>query len=241
MHTCVMVCGWPISSNVFCIMMKYPPIKKYPLVSASAAEAATNFKCCNLHILGHLGAPAKFLKVFSLRKNIPQRYCVLPVHSDVTHRFRHVKSCLKHEIWTLHLDLLPCNPKNWCTFFSSCSVGSFLVAILLNGTKHVLSTPLPWYNNFPIIHSIHFTHSVGSVGDISISLFSGHLHHMSVLSLNIADSVAFFVYYEWIGARLLLHVQARICLYTVFIIPFHCYTALYVSFPICCDIFIIHF
>ena len=43
-HTYVMGCGWTIYSNVFCMMMKYFPVTKNPPVSASAAEAATNFK-----------------------------------------------------------------------------------------------------------------------------------------------------------------------------------------------------
>ena len=43
-HTCVMDCGWPISSNVFRKMMTYLPVTKHPPVYAFRSEAATNFK-----------------------------------------------------------------------------------------------------------------------------------------------------------------------------------------------------
>ena len=43
-NNCAMVCGWPISSNVFLRMMTSPPVTKQPPVSASAVEAARNFK-----------------------------------------------------------------------------------------------------------------------------------------------------------------------------------------------------
>ena len=44
MHTCVMGCRWNISYNMFRIMMTYFSVMKHPSVSASTAEAATNFK-----------------------------------------------------------------------------------------------------------------------------------------------------------------------------------------------------
>ena len=55
--------------------------------------------------------------------------------------------------------------------------------------------------------------------------FSVHLHHMSVLALDMADAVNVLVSYDRIGARVILHIRALICLYIVLIIPFHCYTA----------------
>ena len=51
-HTYVMGCGWTIYSNVFCMMMKYFPVTKNPPVSASAAEAAANFKILQFTFIG---------------------------------------------------------------------------------------------------------------------------------------------------------------------------------------------
>ena len=43
-HTFIMGCGWTISSNAFRRIMTSLPVTKNPPVSASASEAATNFK-----------------------------------------------------------------------------------------------------------------------------------------------------------------------------------------------------
>ena len=51
-HTCVMGCGWTIYSNVFRTILTSIPVKKHPPVSASAAEAATNFKMLQFTCIG---------------------------------------------------------------------------------------------------------------------------------------------------------------------------------------------
>ena len=53
-HTCVMGCGWTVSYNVFCSIMTSLPVSKHPPVSASAAEAATNFKILQFTPMGSL-------------------------------------------------------------------------------------------------------------------------------------------------------------------------------------------
>ena len=71
--------------------------------------------------------------------------------------------------------------------------------------------------------------------------FSEHLHHMSVLTLDMADAVDFLVSYDQIGARIILHIQALICLHTVLI---HTISLLYHSIILLTNLllfFIIHF
>ena len=42
--------------------------------------------------------------------------------------------------------------------------------------------------------------------------FSGHLHYMSFLVLDMDDALAFLVFCDLIGAGLLLHIMELICL-----------------------------
>ena len=58
---------------------------------------------------------------------------------------------------------------NWFIFFSSCSIGQIIDDVALKGTMHVVYTPLMQYKNVSTICSIHFTFSIDSTGDVSIS------------------------------------------------------------------------
>ena len=109
--TCIMGCGWPISSIVFRRIMKSLPVTKNPSVSASKAEAATNVKILKLMCVGPFKRSRVHFKGVIPKKKILQRDCVLPVQSDMMHTYLRVKSWLKQKIWTLHLYLFPINPK----------------------------------------------------------------------------------------------------------------------------------
>ena len=43
--------------------------------------------------------------------------------------------------------------------------------------------------------------------------FYGHLQHMTFLALDMADDVAFLVFYDQIGTRIILHIRVLICLH----------------------------
>ena len=133
---CSIVCAYlcngmwvEIYSNVFLKRITSIPVTKHPPVSASDAEAATFFKCCNLHVLGHLGAPVNILEVYYLRENTLNRNRVLVVQSDITHWCLCVKSCLKREIWPIHLDMSQCNPKMGAHFYHFVLWGHFLLPL----------------------------------------------------------------------------------------------------------------
>ena len=145
------------------------PVKKHPPVSVSAAEAATNFKMFLFLCIGSFRRYCAHFKVFYLRTNVLKRDCVIPVHPDMKHWCLHVKSCLKRKILSLHLDMFPCNPKIGVSFSPLFYVDSFLVSIVLNGTKHMFPAPLAQYKNFSIMRLILFTLSIGSAGDVSSS------------------------------------------------------------------------
>ena len=100
-----------------------------------------------------------------------QRNCVLLVYLDKPHQCRRIKLCLKCEIWPLHLDMFPCNPKTGVCFHHLVMWGNLLLLLCLIGL--ITWCILPLYNiiNFPIMHSISFTCSVGSSGDISSGFF----------------------------------------------------------------------
>ena len=45
--------------------------------------------------------------------------------------------------------------------------------------------------------------------------FSGHLHHIFFMDMDMSDAVAFWVFHDLIGARLILHIQELIYLHIV--------------------------
>ena len=89
------------------------------------------------------------------------------VQSDTKKWCRHIKSFPKREIVQRHLDGFPYNIKTDLYFFSSCSVGSIIDDMSINGNRNVLSTLCAQCNNYPTIHSILFTLSADSNGDVS--------------------------------------------------------------------------
>ena len=90
-RTCVIDCGWPISYNLFFIMMTYLPVTKHPPVSDSAAEAATAFKMLPFTCIGPFRRSRAHFEDILLNKNILQRDCLLPVQSNMIHSCQCVK------------------------------------------------------------------------------------------------------------------------------------------------------
>ena len=137
----VMGCGWLISSYVLCMMITALPVTKNPLVYSSASEAATNFKMLQFICIGTFRRSHAHLKVFYLRKNILQRNCELWLS-----QIWRIVGRVKHYVWSLNSDhcIWICSHviKNWCIFFSYSFVGSFIVAIVINGNKNMLSNPI---------------------------------------------------------------------------------------------------
>ena len=72
-----MGCRWPISSNVFHRINTFISVMTQILSTTSAAKAAKHSLFCNVHVFGHLGAPAHILKVYSLRKYHAVQMCAL--------------------------------------------------------------------------------------------------------------------------------------------------------------------
>ena len=97
-HTFVLICRWPISSNVFCRMMTSLPVTKHPPVSASVAEEATSFKMMKFTYIGPLRRYRAHFEGMLPKKNILQINRMIMVKSDMMHRCQHIKSCLKREI-----------------------------------------------------------------------------------------------------------------------------------------------
>ena len=60
-NTSVMVCGCPIYSNVFCIMMTSLPVTEDPPVFILHQKRQHILKCYNLHVLGHLSLPTHIM------------------------------------------------------------------------------------------------------------------------------------------------------------------------------------
>ena len=136
------------------------------------------------------------MKVCFLRKNILHSNCVLPVQSDMKQQCWRVKSCLKREILPLHLDMLTCNPKIGAHFSHIFMWGHFLLPLCLTGL--ITCCPPPLNNTRISLLGLQFILLATLVvmvkyGKIS---FSEHLHYISVLELDMADSVAFWVSYE---------------------------------------------
>ena len=115
------------SSNVFRRMTTSLLVTKNPPVSASASEATTNFKILQFTCIGPLSHPCAHFEGIIPRENILQRERVLQVKLDMTHQCWRVKSCLKREIWPLHLDMLKCNPKTGVPFSHLFLWGHFLL------------------------------------------------------------------------------------------------------------------
>ena len=153
-------------------------------------------------------------RVCSLRENILQSNCMLPVQSYITHRCLHIKSCLKREIWPLHLDMLPCNPKIGVRFSHLVIWGSFLLPLCY---MVLITCCIPPSHNIRIlllcVQLVLLAMLVVLVIYWEVS-FSEHLHHMTVLALDMDDSVDFLASYDQIIAKLPLHIRSLICLHT---------------------------
>ena len=152
-------------------------------------------------------------------KNILQSECVLLVQTDTTHRRRRIKLYLKREIWPLHLDMLPCNPKMGVHFSHLILWGHFFFPLFLTGIGTYCL--LPSHNIRIFLLCVKFyllAMLVVLVMRRSVS-FSWNLHYMSFLELDMANDVAFPVFYYWIGAGFLLRIWALICLHIILYSP----------------------
>ena len=212
-----MECGWTIYSNDVCRMMTSLSVTKYPPVSSSRAEAAINVKMLQFACIGTFRRYHIHLEGMLPKKNTLQRNCVLLVHSYMKHWCRRVKLCLKREIWPLHLDMLPCNQKLVHVFLILFCGGNLLLPLCLM----VLSTcgipPLNTIKNFLLwVHIILLDPLVVLVTYWAV-WFSGHLHHMSFLALDMAYAVAFLVFYEQICASIILHIYGNWCVCIPFV------------------------
>ena len=171
--------------------MAYLPVTKHPPVSASAAEAATGFKMLQFTCIGHSVTIVHIFKACSLSINILQRNCLLPFQSDITNQCLRAKSCLKHEIWPLYFDMLPCNTQ-MCVRFSHLVLWDHLLfpfCIMLLSTCCIT----PSYNKIIFLLCVQLVLLnllVVLVTYREVS-FSEHLHHMSALALYMVDAVNF--------------------------------------------------
>ena len=88
--------------------------------------------------------------------------------------------------------------------------------IVLNETKHLMSTP---QNNIRIfllcIQLFSRVLLILLVTYQSVS-FAKHLHHMFILALDMVNTMAWIVSYDWVGINLPLHIWALICLHSFF-------------------------
>ena len=149
-------------------------------------------ECCNLHILCHSGALEHILKVFSILKIILKCKSLLLVQSDMTHQCHRVKSCLKREIWPLHLDMLICNPKIYVRLFHLILWDNFLLKLCLMRLSTCCITPL--HNIIILLLCVQFVLLPLLVVLVAYQegSFSGHLNHTPVLALDMAYAVDFW-------------------------------------------------
>ena len=84
---------------------------------------------------------------------------------------------------------------------------SLLVFIVLSGTRHVLYTPLHNIIIFLLCTQFDLLALLLMLVMFQLVSSSGHLHNMFFLEMDMADSVDFLVFYDWIGAGIFLHIQ----------------------------------
>ena len=123
--------------------------------------------------------------------------------------------------------------QNLLYIFSSCSVGSVLFAVVINGTRHVLSTPLHNIKYFLLCaQSASLALWVMLVMYQSVSFF-GHMHHMNFLGIFMADSFIFVFIIELVHR--LFYIMALMCIRVFWYNPISWLYCSIFYFPICCD------
>ena len=123
---------------------------------------------------------------------------------------------MKREIWPLNLDMLPCNQKIGVRFSHIVLWVNLLFPFFLMVLITWCLTPSHNIRIFLLCVQLFSLFPLVILVVYRVVSFSENMRHLSVLTLDMVDSVAWLVSCDGISVKLPLHIRALICLHNFF-------------------------